>query len=144
MREAAATGARLLHTFESCLSEYAGTDFDSFHDFDWELLRKETADFCEPAKELGLSLVLGSAHFLDTETKPTFDVRCAGIRACALTERFVLRTLCVHLPTFCLDDAVVWVVVPFDRASYDARVLSFLKTLKQLAAKQRLSPCQLN
>ena len=71
MREAAAAGAHLLHTSESCLSGYAGTDFDSFHDFDWELLRKETADLCELAQELDLWLVLGSAHFLDAETKPT-------------------------------------------------------------------------
>ncbi len=71
MRQAVAAGGHLLHTSESSLSGYAGTDFDSFEGFNWEVLRQETAELCQLAKELDLWLVLGSAHYLDAETKPT-------------------------------------------------------------------------
>jgi predicted amidohydrolase len=71
LRQAAQTGAHLLHTSEASLSGYAGIDFKSFEDYDWEALRRETADLRKLAKELSLWLVLGSAHFLDTQTKPT-------------------------------------------------------------------------
>ncbi len=71
MSDAKEAGAHLLHTSESCLSGYAGTDFDSFDGFDWDLLRHETRRLCRLARELDLWLVLGSTHFLDAETKPT-------------------------------------------------------------------------
>ncbi|MCC7497427.1 MAG: carbon-nitrogen hydrolase family protein [Bryobacterales bacterium] len=71
MRRAVKSGAHLLHTSEACLSGYAGSDFKSFNTFDWELLRRETAALRGLAKELDLWLVLGSAHFLDAQTKPT-------------------------------------------------------------------------
>jgi predicted amidohydrolase len=71
LRQAAQTGAHLLHTSEASLSGYAGIDFKSFEDYDWEAQRRETADLRKLAKELSLWLVLGSAHFLDTQTKPT-------------------------------------------------------------------------
>ena len=71
MHQAEQQGAHLLHTSEACLSGYAGTDFEKFDDFDWDLLRKATNELCQLAKELKLWLVLGSAHYLDAETKPT-------------------------------------------------------------------------
>ncbi len=71
MQQAERKGAHLLHTSEACLSGYAGTDFKNFDDFDWDLLRKETNELCQLAKKLELWLVLGSAHYLDEETKPT-------------------------------------------------------------------------
>src|SRR5262249_52603209 len=71
MRQAKAAGAHLLHTSEASLSGYPGTDLPSFKDYDWQALRKETSLLRQLAKELGLWLVLGSAHFLDQETKPT-------------------------------------------------------------------------
>jgi deaminated glutathione amidase len=71
MRQAVKSGAHLLHTSEACLSGYAGVDLPSFAGYDWELLRRETAGLRELAKELVLWLVLGSAHFLDAQTKPT-------------------------------------------------------------------------
>ena len=71
MKRAAEAGADLLHTSEACLSGYAGTDFSSFKEYNWDLLRQETSRLREGAKELGLWLILGSAHFLDGETKPT-------------------------------------------------------------------------
>lgn len=71
MPRAVKSGAHLLHTSEACLSGYPGVDLPSFSGFDWELLRRETTALRALAKELDLWLVLGSAHFLDAQTKPT-------------------------------------------------------------------------
>ena len=71
MRKAADAGAHLLHTSEACLSGYAGTDFGSFRNYSWDVLRKETNRLRQLALELHIWLVLGSAHFLDKRTKPT-------------------------------------------------------------------------
>lgn len=71
LHQAAAAGAHLLHTSEASLSGYAGIDFRSFASYDWARLRRVTTDLRELVKELKLWLVLGSAHFLDPETKPT-------------------------------------------------------------------------
>jgi len=71
MRQAAGEGAHLLHTSEASLSGYAGIDFRTFDNYDWDTLRRKTADLRALAKELKMWLVLGSAHFLDKDTKPT-------------------------------------------------------------------------
>jgi len=71
MKKAAEAGANLLHTSEACLSGYAGSDFGTFEGYDWTLLRSETSGLRELAAELGIWLVLGSAHFLAKGTKPT-------------------------------------------------------------------------
>lgn len=71
MRRAATAGAHLLHTSEACLSGYAGADFRSFAGYDWELLRRQTGRLRNEAARLGLWLVLGSAHFLDSRRMPT-------------------------------------------------------------------------
>ncbi len=71
MKQASDAGAHLLHTSEACLSGYASIDMPSFAGYDWNLLRKETSELCQLAKELHLWLVLGSAHYLDEKTKPT-------------------------------------------------------------------------
>jgi predicted amidohydrolase len=71
LQQAAAAGAHLLHTSEASLSGYPGVDLPSFEDFDWDTLRRETAALRQGARDLGLWLVLGSAHFLDERTKPT-------------------------------------------------------------------------
>jgi len=71
LHQAAAARAHLLHTPEASLSGYPGADLPSFKDFDWDTLRRETAALRKEAKDLGLWLVLGSAHFLDEGTKPT-------------------------------------------------------------------------
>ena len=71
MRQAAGEGAHLLHTSEASLSGYAGSDFKTFENYDWNGLRKETTGLRELSKDLNLWLVLGSAHFLDEHTKPT-------------------------------------------------------------------------
>ncbi len=71
MKRAVGLGAHVLHTSETCLSGYAGMDFDSFAGYDWDLLREETARCRTLASELGLWLILGSAHFLGKKSKPT-------------------------------------------------------------------------
>jgi predicted amidohydrolase len=71
MEQAADAGAHLLHTSEACLSGYAGIDFASFNGYDWDVLRRETRALRDLARERKLWLVLGSAHFLDEQTKPT-------------------------------------------------------------------------
>ena len=71
LRKASTAGAHILHTSEACLSGYAGTDMRSFDGFDWDLLRRETYTLRLQAKELGIWLVLGSAHYLDRKVKPT-------------------------------------------------------------------------
>ncbi|SPE33858.1 hypothetical protein SBA2_810006 [Acidobacteriia bacterium SbA2] len=71
MHQAAAQGAHLLHTSEASLSGYPGCDLPSFDHYDWEALRKETAELRTLAKDLNLWLALGSSHFLDANTKPT-------------------------------------------------------------------------
>ena len=71
MKRAGDAGAHVLHTSECCLSGYAGTDFESFNGYDWAQLREATAQLRRLASELGLWLILGSAHFLDAATKPT-------------------------------------------------------------------------
>ncbi len=71
MLRAVKSGAHLLHTSEASLSGYPGIDMPSFSGFDWEQLRRETTALRQLAKESDLWLVLGSAHFLDAETKPT-------------------------------------------------------------------------
>jgi len=71
MHQAVADGAHLLHTSEACLSGYAGIDMPSFEKYDWEALRHETASLRKLARDLKLWLVLGSAHFLDAQSKPT-------------------------------------------------------------------------
>lgn len=64
-------GAGILLTSEAALSGYAGVDFPGFEGFDWELLRAQTARLASIAAELGLWLVLGSAHYLSGEVRPT-------------------------------------------------------------------------
>ena len=71
MRQAAVEGAHLLHTSEASLSGYAGSEFNSFENYDWDALRRETARLKALARELKIWLALGSSHFLDDKTKPT-------------------------------------------------------------------------
>jgi predicted amidohydrolase len=71
MHQAAGEGANLLHTSEGSLPGYAGCEFPTFEKYNWDGLRKETAELRALARDLKMWLVLGSAHFLDENTKPT-------------------------------------------------------------------------
>jgi len=67
---AADRGARVAHFPEGALSGYAGTDFGSFADFDWNGLRTATDVVAECARRLGVWAVVGSAHQLSGAHKP--------------------------------------------------------------------------
>jgi len=73
MHKAAAKGAHLFHTSEACLTGYGGEDIPSFDNdkYDWGALRGHTRGLRELAQSLHFWLVLGSAHFLDQDVKPT-------------------------------------------------------------------------
>ena len=71
MRAAAGRGADIVHFSEAALSGYGGKDVASFNDFDWDLLREETAVIAQLAGALGIWVILGSAHFLSRREKPT-------------------------------------------------------------------------
>ena len=70
MHQASEQGAHLLHTSETSLSGYGGSDIDGWSKFDWDALRRETESLRTLAVDLKLYLALGSTHFLDADTKP--------------------------------------------------------------------------
>ena len=81
MRQAAAGGARVVHFCEGALSGYAGADFASFEGFQWNALEDATQVVTNLATELGLWVVLGSAHPLTPPHRPhnsTFIIDDAG------------------------------------------------------------------
>ncbi len=57
-------GADVAHFPEAALPGYAGTDFETFAEFDWDALRQATAEVLRCAREAGIWVVLGSAHRL--------------------------------------------------------------------------------
>jgi deaminated glutathione amidase len=67
---AAGRGARVAHFPEGALSGYAGMDFESFAGFDWGRLQEATAEVAGCARQLGIWVVLGSAHRLSGAHKP--------------------------------------------------------------------------
>ncbi|MGN6523010.1 MAG: carbon-nitrogen hydrolase family protein, partial [Actinomycetes bacterium] len=62
LREASAAGARLAHFPEGFLSGYAVEDVASWDGVDWALVRSELEEVAALAGELGIWVVLGSAH----------------------------------------------------------------------------------
>ncbi len=69
-RSAKQRSADVAHFPEGALSGYAGTDFDTFDGFDWDGLADATDQVLESARELGMWLVVGSAHPLSDGHKP--------------------------------------------------------------------------
>jgi predicted amidohydrolase len=70
MRTAKSRGAHVAHFCEGALSGYAGSDFDSFRGFDWDLLDECTRRVLELSERLRLWVILGSAHRLTGRKKP--------------------------------------------------------------------------
>jgi len=70
MRKAKDGGADIVHFSECALSGYAGTDFESFEGFNWQLLRQETQKVIALAAELKIWVLLGSSHRLTEPNKP--------------------------------------------------------------------------
>lgn len=60
----------IIHFPEASLSGYAGVDFKTFDNYDWESLKLCTLEIMALAKELGIWVILGSAHELGNNQKP--------------------------------------------------------------------------
>jgi predicted amidohydrolase len=63
-------GAHVAHFPEGALSGYAGSDFESFTGFDWARLDAAMTEVLRLAAELGIWVVVGSAHRLSGHHKP--------------------------------------------------------------------------
>jgi predicted amidohydrolase len=70
LREARRREARVAHFPEAGLSGYAGVNFASHDGFDWALLDECTRAVLDLAGELGIWVLLGSAHRLTAGHKP--------------------------------------------------------------------------
>ena len=90
MRQAKKKGADVAHFCEGALSGYAGTDFESFAEFDWALLESSTERILEVARELGLWTLLGSSHRLSRGRKPHNSVYAINDRG-NLVDRYDKR-----------------------------------------------------
>ncbi len=71
IEEAATSEADIVHFSEAALSGYAGVDVPSFENYDWNKLRAHTQDIMTLAEEHHIWVVVGSAHYLCPEEKPT-------------------------------------------------------------------------
>ena len=70
IKEAAQNHADIVHFSEAALTGYPPKDIPSFEHYDWDALRFETRQIMSLAKELGIWVILGSAHFVDEGIKP--------------------------------------------------------------------------
>lgn len=71
IEEAATNQADIVHFSEAALSGYGGVDVPSFDNYDWDKLRSRTQEIISLARAHGIWVVLGSAHYLCPEEKPT-------------------------------------------------------------------------
>ena len=71
IEKAAAQGADIIHFSEAALSGYGGVDVPDFNNYDWDKLRSRTREIMRLAKEQNIWVVLGSAHYLSADEKPT-------------------------------------------------------------------------
>lgn len=71
IKEAANNDADVVHFSEMALSGYPPGDFESFKNFNWDLLRLKTNKIQELAKAINVWVVLGSAHYVSEDIKPT-------------------------------------------------------------------------
>ena len=70
MRKAKDGHADIVHFSECALSGYAGTDFETFDGYDWQLLHEETQKVMTLTAELKIWVLLGSSHRLTEPNKP--------------------------------------------------------------------------
>lgn len=70
MRQAAEQKADIVHFSECALSGYAGVDFASFDNYDWDLLKEKTLEIINLAGQLKIWVALGSSHRLTEPYKP--------------------------------------------------------------------------
>jgi predicted amidohydrolase len=71
IREAAANNADIIQFCEAALTGYPGADLSSFKGFDWQRLRAETYQIMALARECNIWVLLGSAHYISEDEKPT-------------------------------------------------------------------------
>ncbi len=70
MRQAADNSADVVHFSECALSGYASIDFESFADYNWDVLKAKTLEIIDLAGQLKLWVILGSSHQLTEPNKP--------------------------------------------------------------------------
>jgi predicted amidohydrolase len=68
--EAASNGCDLIQFCEQALSGYPPVDIPSFQNYNWELLKSETRNIMDLAKEHNIWVVLGSSHYISENEKP--------------------------------------------------------------------------
>lgn len=71
IRKAASRKADVVHFCEAALTGYAGVDFPSFRKYDWDMLGTATTELMKLARECGIWVVLGCAHYIHRDIKPT-------------------------------------------------------------------------
>ena len=71
IKQAADNEADIVHFSEAALSGYARVDVPDFDNYDWNKLRARTREIMGLAREHNIWVVLGSAHYLCPEEKPT-------------------------------------------------------------------------
>jgi predicted amidohydrolase len=70
MQQAAEKDADIVHFSECALSGYASVDFESFANYNWDLLKTKTLEIIDLAGQLKLWVVLGSSHRLTEPNRP--------------------------------------------------------------------------
>lgn len=71
IKQAAANKADVVQFCEAALSGYGGLHFANFDNYDWQKLRARTKEIMALAKKENIWVILGSAHYLCPEEKPT-------------------------------------------------------------------------
>lgn len=102
MKAAKAGGAHVAHFSECALSGYAGVEFPSFHDFDWDVLASATEAIAQEAARLRLWTIFGSAHRLTGRHKPHNCLYIVNEHG-KLVDRFD-KLYCTGDRTQCSDD----------------------------------------
>ena len=70
MVSAKQSGAHLVHFSELALTGYAGVDFDSVDELDWDQIREATGQILAEARRRRIWVILGSTHRLSGRNKP--------------------------------------------------------------------------
>ena len=71
IKEAASNGASIVHFSEAALTGYPPKDIPSFENYDWNALYNVTLEIMAMAKQFNIWVILGSAHFVADNEKPT-------------------------------------------------------------------------
>jgi predicted amidohydrolase len=70
MTDASERGASVVITPETALTGYAWSEVVSWDGFAWDVVRAESALLFDAARRLGVTLLLGSTHFVDDDVLP--------------------------------------------------------------------------